>query len=200
MKNYKLEQLLNQYINSPRDAIINFELACEYFNIKQYAPAISYYLRCAELSNNDELVYESLLCSWNCMLNSGGRKTFEKTQLLQLISQSPNRPEGYLSICQWYEFNGNDMGREKQFWQIYSYACIGLNHIKNNKEFKYYNKYPGGYSLLFYKGFAAYHIGQLQESRDIFIDLYNNYDLNGDYKDYVMNNINNLGLGNEINQ
>lgn len=198
MKNYKLEQLINQYIESPRDPNSNFELACEYFNIKQYASAISYYLRCAELSDDNELVYESLLCSWDCMSQVGGRKLFEKGQILQLISQSPNRPEGYLNICQWYEFNSKDITREEQFWNIYSYASIGLNNVKNNKKFRFYNKYPGDFSLLFYKGFAAWNIGQLKESENIFINLYNNYDLNDDYKVYVMNNIKNLKLENRI--
>ena len=63
MKNYKLEEKLNQYIIDPRKDICNFELACSYFDIQQYASAISYYLRCAELSKNEDLVYESLLCS-----------------------------------------------------------------------------------------------------------------------------------------
>ena len=45
MKNYKLEEKLNQYIVDPRKDLCNFELACSYFDIKQYASAISYYLR-----------------------------------------------------------------------------------------------------------------------------------------------------------
>lgn len=200
MKNYKLQEKINKYVSSPRDANINFELACEYFDIKQYASAISYYLRCAELSNNKDLEYESLICAWDCMKQAGDRILFEKGQLLQLISQSPNRPEAYLNICQWYEFNSGNITREERFWHIYSYACIGLSNRENNKKFKYYKKYPGDYSLLFYKAFAAWQIGQLKESKDIFVDLYNNYNLNDDYKIYVMNNIKNLKLENQINE
>ncbi len=198
MKNYKLEELINQYVISPRDGKINFDLACEYLNIKQYASAVSYYLRCAELSNDSDLVYESLLCAWDCMSQAKGRTLFEKGQILQLISQSPDRPEGYLNICQWYESYSDDISREERFWNIYSYACIGLNNKENNKKFKYYNKYPGDYSLLFYKGYAAWQVGKLKESEDIFVDLYNNYNLDNDWRHYVMNNIKNLKLENRI--
>ena len=57
MRNYKLEENLNKYVLNPREDICNFELACSYFDIGQYASALSYYLRCAELSKNDDLVY-----------------------------------------------------------------------------------------------------------------------------------------------
>jgi hypothetical protein len=50
---------------------------------------MSYYLRCAELSNDNDLIYESLLCAWNCMTKVGGRPIFERGQLIQAISQSP---------------------------------------------------------------------------------------------------------------
>ena len=35
MKNYKLEEKIKDYIINPRDAIINFELACSYYDIQQ---------------------------------------------------------------------------------------------------------------------------------------------------------------------
>ena len=51
---------------------------------------------------------------------------------------------------------------------------------------------------MFYKGFAAWQIGKLKESEEIFIDLYNNHKLDKDFKQYVYNNIKNLNIEHKI--
>ena len=200
MKNYKLQKELDNYILNPRDGMVNFKLANEYFSIGQYAGAMSYYLRCAEISNDKELVYESLLNSWACMKNVEGRPIFERGQLMTTIAQSPDRPEAYYFICNWLEIHGNKSfnSNEEKFHQMYLYACIGINNIENHKEFLYFKEYPGYYGLMFYKGFAAWQIGKLKESEEIFIDLYNNHKLDKDFKQYVYNNIKNLNIENKI--
>ena len=75
MRNCRLEKKLANYILEPRNPNYNFELACEYFTIKQYASALSYYLRCAELSNDKDFVYESLLCFLGLYVSSR-KKTY----------------------------------------------------------------------------------------------------------------------------
>ena len=52
---------------------------------------------------------------------------------------------------------------------------------------------------MFYKAFSAWEIGKKKESEDIFVDLFNNYTLNDDFKNYVYNNIINLNLENRVN-
>ena len=200
MKNYKLESKLNNYIINPRDEKLNFHLANEYYDIKQFASALSYYLRCAELSNNKNLVYESLLLSWDCMAKVGRRPIFEKGQLTQIISQSPDRPEGYYHLCNWLEVNGSKLfnSNEELFHQIYLFASIGTSNINNNIEFEFYKGYPGDYGLLFYKAYAGWKIGKTKESEDLFIDLYNNYELDNNFKQYVFNNIKGLNLEHRI--
>ena len=47
---------------------------------------------------------------------------------------------------------------------------------------------------MFYKAFSAWEIGKKKESEDIFVDLFNNYTLNDDFKNYVYNNIINSNL------
>lgn len=200
MKNYKLQEKIDQYILSPRDENINFQLANEYFNIGQYAAAMSYYLRCAEISNNNDIIYESLLFSWVCMRNVKDRPIFERGQLMTIISQSPKRPEAYYFICNWLESYGHKIhnSNEERFHQMYLYACIGISNIENQKDFIYFKEYPGYYGLMFYKAFAAWQIGKIKESEDIFIDLYNNHNLNEDFKKYVYNNLKNLNLEHKI--
>jgi len=202
MKNYKLEEKLNKYISEPRNPDYNFGLACEYFDIKQYAAALSYYLRCAEISKDSDFVYESLLCSWDCMSQIGRRSVFERGQLLQTIAQSPHRPEAYYNLCYWLEYNGKGSinSDQEKFHQMYSYSCIGINNMKNNKTFKYFNKYPGYYGLMFYKAYSGWGIGKTKESEDIFVDLYNNHKLDDNFKQHVYNNIKNLNIEHRIDK
>ena len=138
MKNYKLEKRIEDYVLNPRDAILNFDLACSYHDIQQYAAALSYYLRCGELSKDKDLVYESLILAWDCIYKSGNRKLFERGQILQLIAQSPHRPEGYHLICYWLEHSEEGIVNSltEIYNQIYSYACIGIYNKKNSIPFR----------------------------------------------------------------
>ena len=202
MKKLIKENKLNNYILNPRDANINFQLANEYFNSEQYASALSYYLRCAELSNNDDIVYESLLISWVCIKNVENRSTFERGQLMSIASKFPHKPEVYYNLCNWLEkFGGNVFNsNEEKFQQMYLYACIGEKNIENEVKFQNFNEYPGYYGILFYKAFAGWHIGEKKESEDIFIDLHNNHKLDYYFDTYVRNNINSLNIEHRINE
>ena len=134
------------------------------------------------------------------MKNVKGRPIFERGQLMTTIAQSPNRPEAYYFICNWLEIHGDKSfnSNEEKFHQMYLYACIGISNTENHKDFLYFKEYPGYFGLLFYKGFAAWQIGKLKESEDIFINLYNNHNLNKDFKQYVYNNIKNLNIEHRI--
>ena len=197
MKNYKLEENLKRYINVPRSDVANFELACNYFDIGQYASAISYYLRCAELSDDKELVYESLILSHSCMAKVGNRAIFERGQLLQAVGQSPHRPETYQCLCGWLEFCGSERIHSEQelYLMMYSYACIGIYNSTNGKDFRYYNEYEGYYALLYYKALSGWYIGKTEESKKLWIELKNNSDnLSERFRLSIDNNIKNLNL------
>jgi len=203
MRNYKLENKLNEYILNPRKDRCNFELANSYFDIEQYASAISYYLRSAELSKNDDLVYESLLCSWDCMAKVGGRPVFERGQILQAISHSPHRPEAYNAMCLWLEFCGHRIpSSEEKYLTMYSYACIGISNILSNKDFEYYNRYDGYFAFLYYKAIAGWHIGKTQESKELFLELANNpnNNLNERYKTLIKETIENVGISHLVKE
>ena len=61
-----MKELL-QLINDPYNDMNNFELAYSYEGIGQTASALSYYLRCAEFTENDDLAYECLLRMSLCL-------------------------------------------------------------------------------------------------------------------------------------
>ena len=115
----KLQTYLNQYVKAPLSPDNNFWLAYEYEKIGQNAAALSYYLRCAEISKDRDLVYECLLKSWLMLNRTGRREWYEHQQLLTAITQHPKRPEAYFLLSRYHEY--------KEEWkECYYYASVGL--------------------------------------------------------------------------
>ena len=85
---------------------------------------------------------------------------------------------------------------EEKYLMMYSYACIGLSNILSNKNFKYYDRYDGYFSFIYYKALAGWYIGKNKESEKLFLELYNNpkNDLSKRYKDNIKENLINLNL------
>jgi len=54
IKEKKIQFQLNKYIQDPENPELNFLLGYEYEKIKHYASAHTYYLRCAELTNDKD--------------------------------------------------------------------------------------------------------------------------------------------------
>ena len=54
----EIQPLLEKYINEPSNPETNFWLTWEYDKIGQNAAALSYYLRCAELSDDEDLKFQ----------------------------------------------------------------------------------------------------------------------------------------------
>ena len=79
----KLQKYLHNYLNSPRDPMINALLGEEYEKIGQGAAATSYFLRAAELwhDTEKELAYNCLLKTWKQLHNTTRREDFELGQL-----------------------------------------------------------------------------------------------------------------------
>ena len=201
MKNSKLQEKIEEYILDTRNPLVNFWLGYEYEKVQQFAMALSHYLRCAELTNNEDLGYECLLRSWLCIKLTGRRPMFEYGQLLEAISHSPHRPEAYYYLCPWFDHNGECKhfdtdelyirSKDEVMAMCYSYSCIGLTNINNKGHLHLQSPhpYPGEVGLLFYKGFSAWHRGKLELSKDIFIDLYENYELPDYLLQPVINNL-----------
>ena len=197
-----LQEKLNKYIFDTRNPKKNFWLGYEYEKQKQYATALSYYLRCAELSDDEDLTYECLLKTWWCFKLNKRRPMLEYGQLLEAIAQSPHRPEAYYFICEWFDtYNGAPyyttgqeiIRKDEAMAMCYSYACIGIMNISNSKSFLDMS-YPGIIGLLFYKGWSAWGRGKAQLSKETFIDLYYNHPLPDMWKNAVKNNLNGIGI------
>ena len=99
-----MEDLLLQFINDPYNDINNFELGYCYENIGQTASALSYYLRCAEFTNDKKLACECLLRMSLCLSKQGNRDTMEIVCIQHAISILPDSPEAnyLMSLYQYY--------------------------------------------------------------------------------------------------
>ena len=159
--------IIEEFLSDVEDPEKNFLLGEWYENQKHYAPAHLYYLRCAEKSTNKELSYKALIRASFCYKNQGSRDNTEKVLLENAIVEMPNRPEAYYFLSLLYE-------RRKDWQNSYIYAQLGINNI-NNRDLFTVNEYTNEYMLFFQKAVAAWWWGKVEESKELFLFIMNNY-------------------------
>lgn len=186
MKN--LQQQLHKYIQEPLNPECNFGLGYEYEKIGQNASALSYYLRCAELSEDRDLVYECLLKSWYMLNKTGRREWYEHQQLLTAITQHPKRPEAYFLLSRLHE-------AKREWKECFYYASVGLELCDFSlPDLRTDVDYPGEFALKFQKAFASWYVGQRELSKELWIELSYRNDLHGIYEEVLYNNLINFNL------
>lgn len=188
----KLNQLLEEYINDPEDSNTNLLLAFHYNEINQTASAISFFLRTAERTRNKELQYECMLKAASCFESQGMRSISVKGLLQHAISILPRRPEAYLALSVIQETTDS----LSNWIDSYQTASQALEFCNFNLPPLKFNQYPGKFALYFQKGHTAWWTGLCEQSREIFSDLYYNWQNEMDefYSQLVYNNMINLGL------
>jgi hypothetical protein len=181
-----LNDALINYIESPTSDILCFELGYEYDILGQCATALSFYLKSAELTKNDDLAYESLIRGSECISIPGSRDYSAKGILLHAISLIPNRPEAYYFLSKLHE-------RNYKWQESYTMAECGLIFLENTKNVT--NKYLGynDYHLSFQKSVASWHIGRIEESKKLSYELSNYSNLDDKHRIAVENNLKNVG-------
>lgn len=185
-----MDKLLTQYVENPKDARLNFNLAVYYEGVKHYAGACSYFLRCAEWADPDKeqvLMYEAMLHLAICFRELGNRQYSEEGWLFHAISIAPERREAYWLMSQLYE-------RQQKWAESYTMATVGLSHNESEPMITYFG-YEGEYVLVFQKAVAAWWISKLQESRRLFMTMPDKYALSEAYVGHVQRNINVIGVG-----
>ena len=175
---------LSQDPNNPE---LNFNAAVEYDNINQTASAVSFYLKAAEYSNNNELTYSSLIKLGLCFNKQGQRNASVLNSYFQAIQLIPNRPEAYYMLSKFYEKGGN--------WQeSYTYAKMGIffrNDIMSDLPCDLGYMAKEAYTLQ--RAISAWYIGRYQESKDLFFELAGIKNLPQEYKWCILNNFKNFG-------
>lgn len=183
--------ILTVFINEPYNDMNNFNLGYEYELIGQTAIALSYYLRCAEYTSNDNLSYECLIRMSKCITKQGHRDVNELTCLEHAISIKPDRPEAYYIMSLYHSYRGN-------WLKSYMYACIGLvntdiqrNDLQNSNKLIKDIGYYSHNQLLFQKAYSGYNKGKIKESKMIYLNLLES-DINDNYKDIIKGNLTNF--------
>ena len=188
---HDLASLLHRYIYDSENADNNFSLAIIYENMGQTAAALSYYLRAAERSESKLLQYECLIRSSICFEKQGTRNFTAKGLLLHSLAILPKRPEAYYLLSKFYEKENKD-GSWQESYTMASVGCDVSSLIAHEplRTFVGYNYY----GLLFQKALSSWWCGLCQESKEIFKDLINNYNLDNQTKQAVTNNMKFLKL------
>lgn len=191
MDNYNV---LNRFIDNPVDPELNFGLGFEYEQKKQYAGAVSHYLRAAEYGNpvtDRLLIYEALIRMSICFRTLGQREHSESCWLLHAISIAPERPEAWWLLSLHYE-------HRQQWHEAYTAACAGFDvTAQNHKKLKTDIGYEGQYVLMFQMAVTAWYTGKSRRSRELFYAL-PDLPLNDYYRQLVQNNISYLGTGENL--
>lgn len=178
-----LEKLLIAYAENPENAQVNFDLGVWYNSQGHTAPALSYFLRCAERAEDSNLAYEALIKGSHCYDKQGTRDGSAKSMLQQALCLMPDRPEAYFLLSRFAERN--------QWWQdAYIYAHQGLLYSNfDSQPLQTDVEYPGYYGLLFEKAVSGWWWGKTEESKQILLDLKYNHSLSVEYQGAVDNNL-----------
>jgi len=163
---------LLKYIDEPNNPKYNFDLAYSYEAEQQYAGAYSFYLRCAEFTQNNILACESLIRASLCINKQKERDAKELYLIKQALCVSPNSPEPYyIASLYFYYRSTNEPGR--RWWlDSYMYASLGINVLETISvpNFIYSVDYSK-INLYYQKAISATKIGKLGEAVEIYKSL-----------------------------
>lgn len=172
----ELEKLLRQYSLDTENAENNFYLGVWYDKQGHTAPALSYFLRAAERSDDKLLVYESLIWGHFCYEKQGTRDTTAKTLLQHALSVLPKRPEAYFLLSRFNE--------KRHWWQdAYLYATQALEFCQFDdlEPLRTNFGYPGKYGIIYEKAVSAWWWDKADEARQLIAEVKNNYEVNSEF-------------------
>lgn len=179
----ELTTALYKYCDRPTDGKVNFDLAYCYEEQRQHASAFGYYLRAAQHSTDDLLIYESLLRAAFCFEQQGERPFSTKHLFEYAIGAAPGRPEAYFHMCRFLEW-------KNEWAQILLFSSIGMNTTVDAVQQPLTDlKYPGTYSLKFYRALSLYHLGDAETSLKLFAELNNDKTVSETYAKLIANNV-----------
>ena len=186
--NKDLKYRLDKYIEDPKDPDNNYWLGWEYEKIKQYASAHTYYLRCAELTSCLDLACECIIKTYLTVHNQKRRNFYEKQQLLLAVAEFPTRPEPYyfLSVLE----SNNEAWKESYAWA--SMALANCNF--NSPPFRTSVGYPGSFAIKYQKAYTSWYTGRMEESKQLWIELYNDDTLDPTHRQIAINNLLNWNI------
>ncbi|MFO0447245.1 MAG: hypothetical protein ACK52I_00920 [Pseudomonadota bacterium] len=164
---------LNNYILNPNDPVANYELGMWYHHQQQYGGSLSFFLRTAELTDDQDLAYKCLLLNALNFRKQGKRNGSQKNQLLHAITLLPDRPEAYFLLSRFYE-------ETKSWHESYAIASIALQRF-DDTEPSHELDYPGRFGFMYQKAIASWWMCKFEESKNLFSSLLCNVPMPDEY-------------------
>ena len=182
-----LNKAIAAYAKDTENPKISYEVALIYDSLSQTAAAISFFLRCAERTTDNNLAYECLLRIALCFERQGGRNNTVRGILQQALVLLPRRPEAYFLLARFHERTGDHVNG-------YTYAELGLQFADDN-QIPLLNsvEYPGKYGLIFEKSVSAWWWGRPTECRKLLHRLKSEYKMDENHVEAVNRNIARIG-------
>lgn len=181
-----MNEELAHYIKNPDDPEANFALARVYHEQSQTASAVSYYLRCAERTQDVFLQYECLLHAALCFMSQEKRNLTVRGLLQHALVLCPNSPEAYWLLSRLYE---SDHSFKDHWINCYMFASLGMHNAKAVTNFRHSVDFPGMFALKFQRALSAWHCGLCDESRALFLELQQDSSVDSHYKPIIDRNI-----------
>ena len=182
-----IQNKIEEYILDPDEPTNSFAVGYEYELIGQYASAMGYYLKCAELTDDDKLAYECLLRKAQCYDALPDRQSHFRNCCLLAVGLLPSRPEAYHLLSIHYE--RQSLWQESHAWAV---AAQRLNGIAKGDILSTFVNYPGHFVLPFQEAVALWWLGRFDDSLNKFKELKSSGNLNKEYTNHVQWNIDNL--------
>jgi hypothetical protein len=184
----ELEKLLTEYSLDTENAENNFNLGVWYENYGHTAPALSYFLRCAERSDDEDLAYEALIRGSYCYEKQRDRDGTSRSLLFQAQSFRPDRSEAYFLLSRYAE--------RRAWWQDgYINADLALRYCDfDQKPLKTDVEYPGKYALLYQKACCGWWWGKTEESKNILMNILTEYEITDEYRNLINIRLKEMGV------
>jgi hypothetical protein len=177
-----LQQALIVYAKDTENAENNFNVAIEYEKLGHTAPALSYFLRCAERTDDDLLAYEALIHGAICYQSQGGRDMTAKTLYQHAILLLPERPEAYGLLSRFCS--------DRSQWQdSYIYSLCGLTQSENTyPNLRYDCGYHGKIGLSYEYARSSWQWGKVEQSINTLYEIYesNHDEYSSKAKEYLI--------------
>jgi GR25 family glycosyltransferase involved in LPS biosynthesis len=185
-----LDTLLSDYSIDTENPNHNFNLGLWYENQGHTAPALSYYLRCAERAyeSDSDLAYEALIRGSFCYEKQGTRDGSSRSLLFQAQAYRTDRPEAYFLL--------SSFAQKREWWQdCYINADLALKYCNFDcLPLRTSVKYPGKYGLLFQKAIGGWWWGKSDQSRSLLMEIINDYDLEDDEYQVMCDTLKKMGI------
>ena len=180
--------LLVNVVNDPYNDLFNYNLAYFYEMRNQYAIAYSFYLRCAEFTDDKVLSSEALIRCSLCISKQKNRCQKELYLIKHAMTASPNSIEPYYIASLYFSWRSGN-APEKRFWlDSYMYACMGINILENNLQTTSF-KNDIGYNkvnIYYQKAFAGSNIGKLDEAREIYTQMLTTFEISDEIRKLIV--------------